>query len=237
MYDDGALGNDMQAKDGTYSALLDLNDKNLAKLLRDQKLRTTKIRAEVNFKVTGSSRPAPFVQYEPGTTFEMIDKDYAKANKSSFKAWATGVINLNDRNRDERKKPRIILPKLKDVLRLAPGKAGEFEMQVVNIRPLIGQLRVSLGQGVDVTVEEIKEGPGGQDQETLGQSYLLHCTAGTEAQLGRRDLKVQFGRTIMAKAGVLEIGEKAAGLNLNYVWLGIIALLCLGYLSRKSKKN
>lgn len=238
MKDDGSTGIDIQAEDGIYSALIDLSDENLKKLLRDQKLRTTKLRAEVNFKITENSRPAPYVKYEPGTTLDMIEKDYELGNKSAFKAWATGVINLADRDKDDdRKKPRIIIPKLEDVLRITPGKSGQFEFKIVNLRALISQLRVSLGQGVDVTVEEKKPAQDDQEEEALSQSYILHFTVHKEAKHGTRDLKVQFGGTIMEQAKVLDVGDKATEFNFYYVLLIIIALILIGYLMRKSKKS
>ncbi|MBU0728761.1 MAG: VWA domain-containing protein [Proteobacteria bacterium] len=236
MKDDGSIGVDNQGKDGIYSALIDLSDKNLQKLLGDRKLRTQKLRAEVNFKVTESSRPAPYVKYEPGTDIDMIKKDYVLGNKSAFKAWATGVINLADRDKDDRDKPRIIIPDWKDIFKIAPGKSGKFVFKVVNLPTFASQLRVSLGQGVEVTVEETKPDQGGQG-DSPGQSYLLRFTVDKEATHGTRDLKVQFGGTIMAMANVLDIGDKPCCFNLKYLWIIIIALICIGYLVRKGKTS
>ena len=240
MSDDGASNGDVQARDGIYSALIDLSDEGLKKLLNDQKLRTQKFRVETDFVISEDSIPAPFAHYETGITHEMLLKDYGVGNKGNFQAWATGIINLADRDRKEQEKPRIDLVKPRKFIKVNPGETGRFIIKVVNARPLFGQLRVSLGSGVNVTVEEDKNGDG-KDDATLGQGYSVTVTVDKDATLGTRDLKLQFGSTLLVKPNILQVGGDDPISNL-YTWLLIIILilvivLILFYTRSKRKKN
>ncbi len=207
MVDEGTRG-DLQKQDGIYSTLIDLSQKGLKKLIGDQKLLTEKIRVEVDFNITEISIPAPYAHYETGTSQAMLQSDYAVGNKSAFTAWATGVINLSDRDRDDdRSKPRIDIPGFTGAIQVVPGGEGRLTFKIVNARPLFGQLRVSLGSGVSIKVEPGKS----DDSETLGQTYTLNFTVQEDAKLGFHDLKVQFADNYLEIPGAVNVVKSDSG--------------------------
>ena len=206
LFDNGSES-DVQALDGIYSALIPLSPEDIKELVGRVGLRTQKIRAEVEFTVSEKSIPAPYALYETGTTQKMLENDYGIGNKAAFKAWATGVINLVDRDeKDDVKKVRVEILQPGAILDVSPGKRGQFDFVVVNARPLVDQLRVSLGSGVAVRIEP-KTSDKSDDGELLRQTYTVHFTVQEDAEPGPRDLKVQFGAASLEKSNAMYITE------------------------------
>ncbi len=224
MSDDGS-GADIQKRDGTYSALLDLSQTGLQKLEITKKLRTQKIRVEVDFKVSKNSIPAPHAHYETGATQKMLESDYAVGNKSEFTAWATNVINLADLTQDkDYHKPKITIPGSPGSINVVAGGKGKLTFTIVNARPLISQLRVSLGGAIDVTIEPEKSTP----TNTLSQTYTLHFSVPKDASAIQHDLVLQFADTqlvVPAAVKIVKIGGATGGDTQDKFKLIIMALL------------
>ena len=75
---------------------------------------------------------------------------------------------------------------------VTPGRAGKIIFHITGARPTIGQMRISLGQGVSVKVSEIKD-----TKRTLGAIVTVMFTVDKGAKNGSRDLKVQFAKVIL----------------------------------------
>lgn len=153
-FDDGVGAGDAQASDGIYSALIDFATAEGKRIFRS--IKTPKLRVEAEFDVGKSSRPAPNVQYEPGSTMAMVDADYQRGNVATFKAWATGVLNLREKGQADKNRPRLVRGAATWPVKATPGKQGSFFVTIVNARPLASQLRISLGEGVRVRATPVK---------------------------------------------------------------------------------
>jgi hypothetical protein len=216
MYDDGKANVDVQKSDGIYSAVIDFSPAEWDKLMRSVGAKTEKIRVEVEFDITEESGPAPLAHYETGFTKKHLDKDYGKANRSSFKAWATGVINLGEFKPAPPDDPRLICNWCGPA-KVRPGDTGKLRCTIENDRPLLDQLRVSLGQGVVVNVRrqegypEKGEQPGSMTrraQDTppiLSRPFMVDYEVKKEAEPGPRALRVQFANTILKHDEALHV--------------------------------
>ena len=222
MFDNGETGGDARAEDGVYSARIDFTPQEWDKLRRKVEKRTDKIRVEVEFDVFRTSKPAPFAHYETGFTRKMLASDYARGNRAAFKAWATGVLNLADLDPNRKPgKPRFGGDQPKGPVKVVPGQYGEIVFTIVNARPLLSHLRVSLGQGMHVHVKPIVGDEAASPDDNGKKKYDLkhkdfenqrqpshqtaphtrkfvaHFETEENAKPGPRTLRVQFGGVLL----------------------------------------
>jgi hypothetical protein len=228
MFDDGAEGIDLQPGDGIYSAVVDV-----AELLPGREPGIARpsylpppqtLRVEVRFQVTEASGPAPNAIYEVGITPEMVGKDYARANRATFAAWASGVINLGDLYRPEDERvPRLELPAGRQPVAVVRGQKGTLRVRLFNLLSPPAQLRLSLGAGVEASV--VADPDAADDDPGAGQALLVDFAVAADAEPGPRALTLQFQEQMARLADVLEVGAEPAAPTRPDGWKLLLALM------------
>ncbi|MFP8872794.1 MAG: VWA domain-containing protein, partial [Myxococcota bacterium] len=198
--DDGAPGIDGYGEDGVYAGLVDLGASGDARLdfAIDNGARKLRVKVEL-VVVAGTAIPAPLAHYETGISQSEIDADYAAGNESSFSAWGEAMIQTSE---PEGQGPLLgtSLPSTVPTV-ISRGQDSSFDLVIDGARPLADQLRVSLGQGIAVTVAPLPSPPTGNLQTRV----RVHLSVATNATIGSRNLAVQFGNEILTLTAALEI--------------------------------
>ncbi len=192
LYDDGQSGGDYQAGDGIYSGILDLGEFGLDRPLDDDSKRG-KTRLDAQFLIGDRSRPAPNAHYESGTDLGELTKNYEEQAKSRlpFEVWTTRSFDFTEDDRKgERKRLRPLHPR--DQQKALPGGTGKIVLAVFGIQPRKGALQISLGQGVDVSLEGIR-----YSERRLGGRVELSYAVSKDAREGARDLILQMNDEVM----------------------------------------
>jgi|GEM_PF-1352022 len=192
MSDSGRNG-DKVAEDGIYTALFDtakLNISSSAALVAYVRRLISRFTIRSCFTVTESSYPAPRAEYEYGTNYKEVLKSYKPSRFSAY-AETSGGLTQNVYQ------PYLDI-KLEKPLLFEQGKSFRQWISIVNASPSAESLRVNLGQGVRTRVLEA-------DRGEKGNRYLVEFAVDQNAWLGKRELSVQFGKTILTREGYGEI--------------------------------
>ena len=192
LYDHGKVGIDDQAKDGTYSALIDPQ-----KLAISNK--RPKVRVDVRFITNALTQPAPNAHYETGTRVESLIKDYAARAKAQFSAFATDTVSFSA---NDESKPQIHSLQPDAPLRVKPGSTGKLQVTVENAYLSRQHTRVSLGQGITTKLVSITP-----QAERFRSTLVLVYEVGKEVKGGSRDLLIQSNHTRLTQPNALVIGD------------------------------
>jgi len=194
MYDDGENGGDNDQADGVYSAELDMQQlrrKLGFKWIKNRYgTQNPKMRIDVQYLVSKESVPAPNHHYETGTRYKDLLEDYRPAQ---FEAWTTQVQSF------ARKSPKPVLRQIKPRT-VTPGRKYRARVTVLNARPQADQIRLSLGPGIQARVDRVRPRRGG-----LGVTLWVSYHVQRAALPGQRDLKIQFGDTLLVREGAVNI--------------------------------
>ncbi|MDH3530868.1 MAG: hypothetical protein OEQ28_14990, partial [Acidobacteriota bacterium] len=199
MYDDGKQSHDGLAEDGVYTGLIDIKGLNLPKAGRSERYR--KIRVDVEFLTTEKTRPAPRARYEAGARYGDLVKDYDSIKVSGQLAYSTQMVFV--------KPPKPVTPRIVPIggtllpRRVRPGDRGSFSLNVTEVRPPSRQIRATLGPGVKVNAVSVKSIREGTNSE-IRFDYQISRDAGP----GFRNLRIQFGRHLIERRGVIEVRRK-----------------------------
>lgn len=200
LYDNGKKGGDDYPEDGIHSGVI-----NMKKYVPRRRFlswfsrRNDKLRIDVEFQVTNDSVPAPNAHYETGTKYGMLLEEYNKRNRGEFTAYATQTIAV---------KPRAKQPLTVDIIEpkqpptVEPGEKGVLFVSVMGAMPLVEQTRVSLGQGVFARVTGVEPFSNG-----FGGRLKVVYKVNKDAKAGARDLRLQFGRTILTHEGAINVAK------------------------------
>lgn len=198
MFDDGRQGNDTDAEDGIYSAVLDIKALELSDVRQSKRPR--KIRVDIEYSVTKDTVPAPNTHYETGSDYKALVKDYRKLGVTNFTAYSTQTIHVKPRKSRAPSMWMVYPNKIPSVRR---GNKGVIRMRVNNARPSVEQVRVSLGQGVYAKVTSVKSDDKGQ-----GAMVKIVYKVYWSANPGARTLSIQFGDTRLIQQKVIIVKDK-----------------------------
>jgi len=194
MYDDGERGGDHDRADGVYSAELDmrrLQRKLGLRWLKNQHgVQNPKVRIDVQYLVSKKSVPAPNHHYETGTRYKDLLEDYRAAE---FEAWTTLVQSFT------RKSPKPVLQRIRPKTVTTGGKY-RTTVAVLNARPPADQIRLSLGRGIQAHVDRVYP-----RRDRLGVTLRISYRVARDALPGRRDLKIQFGDSLLVGKGAVNV--------------------------------
>ncbi len=194
MHDDGENGGDTDQADGVYSAELDmqrLRRKLGFKWLKNQYgTQNPKMRIDVQYLVSKKSVPAPNHHYETGTRYEDLLEDY---RPTQFEAWTTQVQSF------ARKSPKPVLRRIQPRT-VTPGSKYRTKVTVLNARPQADQIRLSLGRGIQAHVDRVYP-----RRDRLGVTLRISYRVARDALPGRRDLKIQFGDSLLVGKGAVNV--------------------------------
>ena len=194
MYDDGERGGDHDRADGVYSAELDMRRLQRKLGLRWMKTRqgiqNPKVRIDVQYLVSKHSVPAPNHHYTRGTGYRDLLEDYRPAE---FEAWTTLVQSF------ARKSPKPVLQRIRPRTVTTGGKY-RTTVAVLNARPPADQIRLSLGRGIQAHVDRVYP-----RRDRLGVTLRISYRVARDALPGRRDLKIQFGDSLLVGKGVVNV--------------------------------
>ena len=194
MYDDGERGGDHDRADGVYSAELDmrrLQRKLGLRWLKNQHgVQNPKVRIDVQYLVSKKSVPAPNHHYETGTRYKDLLEDYRAAE---FEAWTTLVQSF------ARKSPKPVLQRIRPRTVTTGGKY-RTTVAVLNARPPADQIRLSLGRGIQAHVDRVYP-----RRDRLGVTLRISYRVARDALPGRRDLKIQFGDSLLVGKGAVNV--------------------------------
>ena len=194
MYDDGERGGDHDRADGVYSAELDMRRLQRKLGLRWMKTRqgiqNPKVRIDVQYLVSKKSVPAPNHHYTRGTGYRDLLEDYRPAE---FEAWTTLVQSF------ARKSPKPVLQRIRPRTVTTGGKY-RTTVAVLNARPPADQIRLSLGRGIQAHVDRVYP-----RRDRLGVTLRISYRVARDALPGRRDLKIQFGDSLLVGKGAVNV--------------------------------
>ncbi len=204
MFDNGEKGRDTEVQDGIYSGVLDMKSLNLSDF--KQTKRPRKIRIDVEYVSTNQTVPAPSAHYETGTNYDDLLKEYEKRfGRKPFTAYATATTHVHP---GKSPRPSMDVVYGGKTLVVKPGGKGVIKVKVQHARPLLNQLRVSLGQGVTAKATSILS-----DVQGAGVSIIVKYKVAPNAQPGKRALSFQFGKTRLDQENAMVInnynGKKA----------------------------
>jgi hypothetical protein len=195
MYDNGHHGDDSDAGDGVYSAVVDMKS---LKLADDVLAKSSgKIRVDIEYFVSKETLPAPNAHYETGADYNALVKDYRRLGVKQFTAYSTLMTHLSPRD-IQAPSMRVMYPRKTTLVK--PGDKGVIRISVSDARPSLEQIRVSLGQGVYARATSVKSGVDDLGA-TIKIVYKVHMTATP----GIRTLGLQFGDTRFDQEKVITV--------------------------------
>lgn len=182
LHDDGSTSGDLVANDGEYTGVIDIDDSREA------------LAVEVEFTVSMKSIPARWVNYEPGTVYEDVVKRQESIAGELYKIFAGALFET-----------RGLTPRIESVDtfgRTSPelGSLGTLRLALSGARPIIRDLRISLGQGITISKASISS-----DSERLNSTVDIKYQVRKDAGIGARDLRLQFGPHILKREGVIKV--------------------------------
>ncbi|MEW6382059.1 MAG: MopE-related protein [bacterium] len=191
MSDSGKNG-DKISQDGIYTGILDTS-----KLVITSSTFATayfrrvisRFTIKTSFAVTESSVPAPNTEYEYGTDYKAILKSFKPSKFDAYAEVAGGLTQTSYQ-------PYLSIKLDKSII-MEQGKRYQEWITIGNASPGAESLRINLGQGIKVgsiTADRTRE-----------NKYLVEFIVSQNALLGKRDLSVQFGNTVLTKSGYAEI--------------------------------
>ena len=194
MYDDGERGGDHDRADGVYSAELDMRrlqrKLGLKWLKTRQGIQNPKVRIDVQYLVSKKSVPAPNHHYETGTRYRDLLEDYRPAE---FEAWTTLVQSF------ARKSPKPVLRRMRPIS-VTPGRKYRTAVTILNARPTVDQIRMSLGKGIHARIDRAYP-----RRDRLGMTLRVSYSVARDAVSGPRDLKIQFGNALLVGKGAVMV--------------------------------
>jgi hypothetical protein len=190
LLDDGTLGVDDQALDGTYSALFkpaqyDLSDKR------------PKARVDVHFTTTAQSQPAPGAVYEVGANLAELAADYSATAKSIFTAFATANVTFRDNSAQQ---PRIFSTDPATTIMAQPGDTGKLTVVVDNSYLSRTNLTLSLGAGINTKLVSLV-----QERTGFRSTLVFAYEVSLDAAPGTRDLMIRDNKVLLSRPGMLEV--------------------------------
>ena len=190
LLDDGTLGVDDQALDGTYAALFnpaqyDLSDKR------------PKARVDVHFTTTAQSQPAPGAVYEVGANLAELAADYSATAKYIFTAFATANVTFRDKAAQQ---PRIFSTDPATTIMAQPGDTGKLTVVVDNSYLSRTNLTPSLGAGIHTKLVSLA-----QERSGFRSTLVLAYEVSLDAAPGTRDLTIRDNKVLLSRAGMLEV--------------------------------
>lgn len=203
MFDDGKQGQDSDAGDGVYSGILDIEPLKSSDTRKSKSPR--KIRIDVQYSVTPSSVPAPNAHYETGTDLAALVEDYRKLGVTQFTAYSTETTHVSP---DEAPVASMQVISPRKTAQVEPGAEGVIRVQVRDARPLLEQVRVSLGQGVEAKATAVKSA---DDDKGLAAILELTYKVRQDAEPGTRSLDLQFGDVRLTQPKVISVDGKDKG--------------------------
>lgn len=174
--DDGKMGIDNSANDGTYSALFDPRQFDISDKL-------PKIRVDVEFTTNPQSVPAKAIQYEPGSNYKALVEHYLNMAQIPFSAFATDIVSFRDTGAYD---PRIVPIDPAKPIRVTPGSTGRIKVLVENAYFDTETLRAALGQGVSIQAIRVS-----RDEKFLRSYVSVTYSVQDDAHNGGRALTLQ----------------------------------------------
>ena len=198
LVDNGLSGVDATAGDGVYSGIFDLSPP-LSPLV-ESLLSTGKnrLRTDVEFKVvSGSAAPALTSHYETDSDPTYIAQDYALNGGGDFTAWTSAFTSYSTQ---EPSPPRLVvsLPKGEPI---EQNSGTSFTVELYDARPLPRDVRFSAGQGATVIATE----SAWTGASAVGRTFKIEIAVDPTANLGLRDLTLQFDQELLSEPGAFEV--------------------------------
>jgi hypothetical protein len=120
---------------------------------------------------------------------------------------------------------RIALDAGAKTVPVARGQKGTLRVRLFNLQPVPGQLRVSLGAGVEASVAPDPDPE--HDDPAAGLPLLVAFAVASDAEPGPRVLTLQFQDQVARLADVLKVGAEPAAPTRPDGWKLILALLLM----------
>lgn len=205
MFDDGKQGHDSDAGDGVYSGILDIKPIKSSDTDTQKSKSPKKVRIDVQYSVTPTTVPAPNAHYETGTDLAALVEDYRKLGVTQFTAYSTETTHVSP---DEPPAPSMQVISPRKTARVEPGSEGVIRVSVRDARPILDQVLVSLGQGIEAKATSVKSE---DDDKGLATSIELTYKVRQDAKPGTRNLSLQFGDVRLTQQKMIRVDGKDKG--------------------------
>ncbi|SEJ44153.1 hypothetical protein SAMN04244572_03989 [Azotobacter beijerinckii] len=205
MFDDGKQGHDSDAGDGVYSGILDIKPIKSSDTDTQKSKSPKKVRIDVQYSVTPTTVPAPNAHYETGTDLAALVEDYRKLGVTQLTAYSTETTHVSP---DEPPAPSMQVISPRKTARVEPGSEGVIRVSVRDARPILDQVLVSLGQGIEAKATSVRSE---DDDKGLATSIELTYKVRQDAKPGTRNLSLQFGDVRLTQQKMIHVDGKDKG--------------------------